>query len=142
MYLRVSVFPSPTSPQSQDLDAKFVILCWRDYALAKDLTFAREVFEAVCAALDHLQSRLPPISDKSEPVRPKWMALNLDKSYSVRTDGVLLKSDGGHPDNTYDIWAEEGQLVYVNGLYLTALSVSANDESAIASSWNELEAWY
>ena len=112
-------------PPLQDLDAKFVILCWRDYALAKDLSFARHIFEAVCAALAHLQSKLPSLSDSSEPAaRPKSVALNLEESYSVRTDGVLLKSDGGHPDNTYDIWAEEGQLVYVNGLYLTALSVN------------------
>ena len=64
----------------RDLNSKYVLMIWRDYALtgAKDEAFLRESWPAVKQAMEHL------------------------KQYDTDGDGLI--ENGGFPDQTYDDW--------------------------------------
>jgi non-lysosomal glucosylceramidase len=64
----------------RDLNSKYVLMIWRDYALtgATDEAFLRESWPAVKQAMEHL------------------------KQYDTNGDGLI--ENGGFPDQTYDDW--------------------------------------
>ena len=85
----------------RDLNSKYVLMIWRDYALtgAKDEAFLRYSWPAVQQAMEHL------------------------KQYDTDGDGLI--ENGGFPDQTYDDWIATGESAYTGGLYLAALKATA-----------------
>lgn len=85
----------------RDLNSKYVLMVWRDYALtgARDEAFLRYNWAAVKQAMEHL------------------------KQYDTDGDGLI--ENGGFPDQTYDDWIATGESAYTGGLYLAALRATA-----------------
>jgi non-lysosomal glucosylceramidase len=85
----------------RDLNSKYVLMIWRDYALtgAKDEAFLRDSWPAVQQAMEHL------------------------KQYDTDGDGLI--ENGGFPDQTYDDWTATGESAYTGSLYLAALKATA-----------------
>jgi non-lysosomal glucosylceramidase len=85
----------------RDLNSKYVLMIWRDYALtgAKDEAFLRDSWPAVKQAMEHL------------------------KQYDTDGDGLI--ENGGFPDQTYDDWIASGESAYTGSLYLAALKATA-----------------
>jgi non-lysosomal glucosylceramidase len=85
----------------RDLNSKYVLMVWRDYALtgAKDEEFLRTSWPAVKMAMAHL------------------------KQYDTDGDGLI--ENGGFPDQTYDDWTATGESAYTGSLYLAALKATA-----------------
>jgi len=85
----------------RDLNSKYVLMIWRDYALtgAKGEAFLRYSWPAVQQAMEHL------------------------KQYDTDGDGLI--ENGGFPDQTYDDWTATGESAYTGSLYLAALKATA-----------------
>ncbi|KAH7662725.1 Glucosylceramidase protein [Dioscorea alata] len=83
----------------KDLNPKFVLQIYRDFAATGDISFGREVWPAVCAAIDYMEQ-----FDRDE-------------------DG-LIENDG-FPDQTYDAWTVHGISAYCGCLWLAALQAAA-----------------
>lgn len=83
----------------KDLNPKFVLQIYRDFAATGDMSFGREVWPAVCAAMDYMEQ-----FDRDE-------------------DG-LIENDG-FPDQTYDAWTVHGISAYCGCLWLAALQAAA-----------------
>jgi non-lysosomal glucosylceramidase len=85
----------------RDLNSKYVLMVWRDYALtgANDEAFLRYSWSAVKQAMEHL------------------------KQYDTDGDGLI--ENGGFPDQTYDDWIADGESAYSGGLYIAALKATA-----------------
>jgi non-lysosomal glucosylceramidase len=85
----------------RDLNSKYVLMVWRDYALtgANDKAFLRYSWSAVKQAMEHL------------------------KQYDTNGDGLI--ENGGFPDQTYDDWIATGESSYSGGLYIAALKATA-----------------
>jgi non-lysosomal glucosylceramidase len=103
----------------RDLNSKYVLMIWRDYALtgAKDAAFLRYSWPAVKQAMEHL------------------------KQYDTDGDGLI--ENGGFPDQTYDDWTATGESAYSGSLYLAALKATARiaekmGDPATASSYSAL----
>ena len=81
----------------KDLNTKFVLLVWRDYALTgkQDTKFLQDSYASVKQAMSYMRQ--------------------FDK------DGDGLIENGGFPDQTYDVWITRGASAYSGGLYLAAL---------------------
>jgi len=86
----------------RDLNSKYVLMIWRDYALTggTDDAFLRDSWPAVKQAMEHL------------------------KQYDTDGDGLI--ENGGFPDQTYDDWIASGESAYTGSLYLAALKATAN----------------
>jgi non-lysosomal glucosylceramidase len=104
----------------RDLNSKYVLMVWRDYALtgAKDDAFLRSSWSAVKMAMEHL------------------------KQYDTDGDGLI--ENGGFPDQTYDEWVATGESAYSGSLYLAALKATARmaeklGEPATADAYDALE---
>ena len=104
----------------RDLNSKYVLMIWRDYALtgANDDAFLRESWSAVKQAMEHL------------------------KQYDTDGDGLI--ENGGFPDQTYDDWTASGESAYTGSLYLAALKATARmaeklGETATADEYDKLE---
>ncbi len=104
----------------RDLNSKYVLMIWRDYALtgASDDAFLRESWPAVKLAMEHL------------------------KQYDTNGDGLI--ENGGFPDQTYDDWTAEGESAYTGSLYLAALKATARiaekvGDAASAHDYDALE---
>uniref|UniRef100_A0A0E0EYT6 Non-lysosomal glucosylceramidase n=1 Tax=Oryza meridionalis TaxID=40149 RepID=A0A0E0EYT6_9ORYZ len=80
----------------KDLNPKFV---YRDFAATGDMSFGRDVWPAVCAAMDYMNQ--------------------FDR------DGDGLIENDGFPDQTYDAWTVHGISAYCGGLWLAALQAAA-----------------
>ena len=83
----------------KDLNPKFVLMVYRDYALTggKDEKFLRDTWPAVKEAMAYLQ----------------------------QFDGDSgIPENGGYPDQTYDEWVVSGVSAYTGGLWLAALRAS------------------
>uniref|UniRef100_A0A0D9XKI8 Non-lysosomal glucosylceramidase n=1 Tax=Leersia perrieri TaxID=77586 RepID=A0A0D9XKI8_9ORYZ len=80
----------------KDLNPKFV---YRDFAATGDMSFGRDVWSAVCAAMDYMDQ--------------------FDR------DGDGLIENDGFPDQTYDAWTVHGISAYCGGLWLAALQAAA-----------------
>jgi non-lysosomal glucosylceramidase len=103
----------------RDLNSKYVLMIWRDYALtgAKDAAFLRYSWPAVKQAMEHL------------------------KQYDTDGDGLI--ENGGFPDQTYDDWTATGESAYSGSLYLAALKATEKiagkmGDSATASTYAAL----
>lgn len=103
----------------RDLNSKYVLMVWRDYALSggKDTAFLQYTWKAVKQAMEHLRQ--------------------------YDTDGDGLIKNGGFPDQTYDNWVARGESSYSGGLYLGALRATAEmarklNDPATAASYDAL----
>ncbi|XP_006661858.2 non-lysosomal glucosylceramidase-like isoform X1 [Oryza brachyantha] len=83
----------------KDLNPKFVLQVYRDFAATGDMSFGRDVWPAVCAAMDYMDQ--------------------FDR------DGDGLIENDGFPDQTYDAWTVHGISAYCGGLWLAALQAAA-----------------
>jgi len=83
----------------KDLNPKFVLQIYRDFAATGDMQFGRDVWPAVCAAMDYMDQ--------------------FDRDH----DG-LIENDG-FPDQTYDAWTVHGISAYCGCLWLGALQAAA-----------------
>lgn len=83
----------------KDLNPKFVLQVYRDFAATGDLSFGAEVWPSVCAAMEYM--------DRFD-----------------RDNDCLIENDG-FPDQTYDTWTVHGVSAYCGGLWLAALQAAA-----------------
>ncbi|ERN18870.1 non-lysosomal glucosylceramidase isoform X1 [Amborella trichopoda] len=83
----------------KDLNPKFVLQVYRDLAATGDMAFARDVWPAVCAAMEYMEQ--------------------FDR------DGDGLIENDGFPDQTYDTWTVHGVSAYCGCLWLAALQAAA-----------------
>ncbi|XP_078173387.1 uncharacterized protein LOC144567189 isoform X2 [Carex rostrata] len=83
----------------KDLNPKFVLQVYRDFAATGDLSFGRAVWPAVCAAIDYM--------------------MQFDR------DGDGLIENDGFPDQTYDAWTVHGVSAYCGCLWLASLEAAA-----------------
>ncbi|KAG6521629.1 hypothetical protein ZIOFF_018754 [Zingiber officinale] len=83
----------------KDLNSKFVLQVYRDFAATGDMSFGKDVWPAVCAAIDYMDQ--------------------FDR------DGDGLIENDGFPDQTYDAWTVHGISAYCGCLWLAALEAGA-----------------
>ncbi|KAJ9555494.1 hypothetical protein OSB04_010108 [Centaurea solstitialis] len=83
----------------KDLNPKFVIQVYRDFAATEDLSFGAEVWPDVCAAMAYMDQ------------------------FDRDNDGLIEKD--GFPDQTYDAWTVHGVSTYCGCLWLAALQATA-----------------
>eukprot|EP00262_Sarcandra_glabra_P004792 TRINITY_DN16038_c0_g2_i2.p1 TRINITY_DN16038_c0_g2~~TRINITY_DN16038_c0_g2_i2.p1 ORF type:complete len:855 (-),score=154.47 TRINITY_DN16038_c0_g2_i2:324-2852(-) len=83
----------------KDLNPKFVLQVYRDFAATGDMSFGLEVWPAVRAAMEYM--------DKFD------------------RDGDGLIENDGFPDQTYDAWTVHGISAYCGCLWLAALQAAA-----------------
>ncbi|XP_052189296.1 uncharacterized protein LOC127799362 [Diospyros lotus] len=83
----------------KDLNPKFVLQVYRDFAATGDLSFGADVWPSVCAAINYMDQ------------------------FDRDNDG-LIENDG-FPDQTYDTWTVHGISAYCGGLWLAALQAAA-----------------
>ncbi|KAJ3678496.1 hypothetical protein LUZ60_002299 [Juncus effusus] len=83
----------------KDLNPKFVLQVYRDFAATNDTKFARDCWPGVVSAMEYM--------DRFD-----------------RDDDGLIENDG-FPDQTYDAWTVRGVSAYSGGLWLAALQATA-----------------
>ncbi|XP_061337487.1 uncharacterized protein LOC133284485 isoform X2 [Gastrolobium bilobum] len=83
----------------KDLNPKFVLQVYRDFAATNDLQFGVDVWPAVRAAMEYMDQ--------------------FDR------DGDSLIENDGFPDQTYDTWTVHGVSAYCGCLWLAALQAAA-----------------
>lgn len=83
----------------KDLNPKFVLQVYRDFAATGDIAFGREVWPSVCCAMEYMEQ-------------------------FDRDDDGLIENDG-FPDQTYDAWTVHGVSAYCGILWLSALQAAA-----------------
>lgn len=83
----------------KDLNPKFVLQVYRDFAATGDLSFGAEVWPSVRAAMEYM--------DQFD-----------------RDNDCLIENDG-FPDQTYDTSTVHGVSAYCGGLWLAALQAAA-----------------
>jgi non-lysosomal glucosylceramidase len=96
-FFKVNQFSWQNTNGWKDLNPKFVLMVYRDYALTgrTDTKFLRDTWPAVQLALDYLRQ--------------------FDR------DGDGIPENDGFPDQTYDDWVVSGTSAYCGGLWLAAL---------------------
>ncbi|KZV34855.1 non-lysosomal glucosylceramidase [Dorcoceras hygrometricum] len=83
----------------KDLNPKFILQVYRDFAATGDFSFGADVWPAVCAAVEYMDQ------------------------FDRDRDG-LIENDG-FPDQTYDTWTVHGISAYCGALWLAALQAAA-----------------
>nr|XP_043634451.1 non-lysosomal glucosylceramidase-like [Erigeron canadensis] len=83
----------------KDLNPKFVLQVYRDFAATGNLSFGIEVWPAVCAAMEYMDQ------------------FDRDRDCLIENDGF--------PDQTYDTWTVHGISAYCGCLWLAALQATA-----------------
>ncbi|KAJ4955498.1 hypothetical protein NE237_012281 [Protea cynaroides] len=83
----------------KDLNPKFVLQVYRDFAATGNMSFGVDVWPAVCAAMEYMEQ--------------------FDK------DGDGLIENDRFPDQTYDTWTVHGISAYCGCLWLAALQATA-----------------
>ncbi|XP_041000038.1 non-lysosomal glucosylceramidase-like isoform X2 [Juglans microcarpa x Juglans regia] len=83
----------------KDLNPKFVLQVYRDFAATRDMSFGVGVWPAVRAAMEYMEQ-------------------------FDRDDDGLIENDG-FPDQTYDTWTVHGVSAYCGCLWLAALQAAA-----------------
>ncbi|MQM17314.1 hypothetical protein Taro_050281 [Colocasia esculenta] len=83
----------------KDLNPKFVLQVYRDFAATGDMSFGRQVWPAVKAAMEFMEQ--------------------FDR------DGDGLIENDGFPDQTYDTWTVHGISAYCGCLWLASLQAAA-----------------
>jgi len=103
-FMQVNQFSWQNTSDWKDLNSKFVLMVYRDYALTgkKDIKFLKDTWPAVQEALEFL------------------------RKYDRNGDGI--PENDGFPDQTYDVWVVRGESAYCGGLWVAA--VRATEEIA------------
>ncbi|KDP39388.1 hypothetical protein JCGZ_01145 [Jatropha curcas] len=83
----------------KDLNPKFVLQVYRDFAATQDMSFGVDVWPAVRTAMEYMEQ-------------------------FDRDDDALIENDG-FPDQTYDTWTVHGISAYCGCLWLAALQAAA-----------------
>jgi len=83
----------------KDLNPKFVLQVYRDFAATRDMSFGVDVWPAVRAAMEYMEQ------------------------FDSDNDG-LIENDG-FPDQTYDTWTVHGVSAYCGCLWVAALQAAA-----------------
>ncbi|XP_057959180.1 uncharacterized protein LOC131151781 [Malania oleifera] len=83
----------------KDLNPKFVLQVYRDFAATRDMSFGADVWPAVCAAINYMEQ-------------------------FDRDNDCLIENDG-FPDQTYDTWTVHGISAYCGCLWVAALQAAA-----------------
>ncbi|PWA89841.1 hypothetical protein CTI12_AA107380 [Artemisia annua] len=83
----------------KDLNPKFVLQVYRDFAATGDLSFGTDTWPAVCAAMEYMDQ------------------FDRDRDSLIENDGF--------PDQTYDAWTVHGISAYCGCLWLAALQATA-----------------
>ncbi|VAH05374.1 unnamed protein product [Triticum turgidum subsp. durum] len=83
----------------KDLNPKFVLQVYRDFAATDDMSFGKDVWPAVCTAMEYIEQ--------------------FDR------DGDCMIENDGFPDQTYDAWTVLGVSAYCGCLWLAALQAAA-----------------
>ncbi|XP_073056682.1 uncharacterized protein [Primulina eburnea] len=83
----------------KDLNPKFILQVYRDFAATGDFSFGADVWPAVCAAVEYMDQ------------------------FDRDRDG-LIENDG-FPDQTYDTWTVHGISAYCGSLWLASLQAAA-----------------
>ncbi|CAK9141461.1 unnamed protein product [Ilex paraguariensis] len=83
----------------KDLNPKFVLQVYRDFAATGDFSFGADVWPSVCAAIEYMEQ-------------------------FDRDNDCLIENDG-FPDQTYDTWTVHGISAYCGCLWLAALQAAA-----------------
>ncbi|KAJ9182412.1 hypothetical protein P3X46_006410 [Hevea brasiliensis] len=83
----------------KDLNPKFVLQVYRDFAATQDMSFGVDVWPAVRTAMEYMEQ-------------------------FDRDDDALIENDG-FPDQTYDTWTVHGVSAYCGCLWLAALQAAA-----------------
>ncbi|HUO59792.1 MAG TPA: non-lysosomal glucosylceramidase [Candidatus Acidoferrales bacterium] len=96
-FVAINQFSWQNTNRWKDLNSKFVLMVYRDYALTgkKDVAFLEQTWPAVQQALQYLEQ--------------------------FDTDHSGLPKNEAYPDQTYDEWTVKGNSAYCGGLYLAAL---------------------
>jgi non-lysosomal glucosylceramidase len=91
----------------RDLNTKFVLLVWRDYALTRkqDKKFLQDSYDSVKQSMVYM------------------------RQFDKDNDGLI--ENGGFPDQTYDVWITRGVSAYSGGLYLAALRATEEIARAV-----------
>ncbi|GLJ21298.1 hypothetical protein SUGI_0391310 [Cryptomeria japonica] len=98
-WLEINAYNIHDTSQWKDLNSKFVLQVYRDLVATNDLSFGKDVWPAVCAAMEYMQK--------------------FDR------DGDGLIENDGFPDQTYDTWTVHGVSAYCGGLWISALQAAA-----------------
>ncbi|TVU39518.1 hypothetical protein EJB05_12941 [Eragrostis curvula] len=83
----------------KDLNPKFVLQIYRDFAATGDMSFGKDVWPAVCTAMEYMEQ--------------------------FDHDGDDMIENDGFPDQTYDAWTVQGVSAYCGCLWLAALQAAA-----------------
>uniref|UniRef100_A0A0D9WYB8 Non-lysosomal glucosylceramidase n=1 Tax=Leersia perrieri TaxID=77586 RepID=A0A0D9WYB8_9ORYZ len=83
----------------KDLNPKFVLQVYRDFAATCDMSFGKDVWPAVCTAMEYMEQ------------------------FDHDGDGMI--ENDGFPDQTYDAWTVRGVSAYCGCLWLAALQAAA-----------------
>ncbi|XP_039794107.1 non-lysosomal glucosylceramidase-like isoform X4 [Panicum virgatum] len=83
----------------KDLNPKFVLQIYRDFAATGDMSFGKDVWPAVCTAMEYMEQ------------------------FDHDGDGMI--ENDGFPDQTYDAWTVRGVSAYCGCLWLAALQAAA-----------------
>ncbi|XP_015695224.1 non-lysosomal glucosylceramidase-like isoform X2 [Oryza brachyantha] len=83
----------------KDLNPKFVLQVYRDFAATGDMSFGKDVWPAVCTAMEYMEQ------------------------FDHDGDGMI--ENDGFPDQTYDAWTVRGVSAYCGCLWLAALQAAA-----------------
>ncbi|PKU72532.1 hypothetical protein MA16_Dca008588 [Dendrobium catenatum] len=97
-WLEMNAYNIHDTSKWKDLNPKFVLQVYRDFAATGDMAFGREVWPAVCAAMDYMNQ--------------------FDR------DGDGLIENDGFPDQTYDAWTVHGISAYCGCLWLASLQAA------------------
>lgn len=98
-WLEMNAYNIHDTSRWKDLNPKFVLQVYRDFAATGDMAFGREVWPAVRAAMDYMDQ--------------------FDR------DGDSLIENDGFPDQTYDTWTVHGISAYCGCLWLASLQAAA-----------------
>lgn len=98
-WLEMNAYNIHDTSKWKDLNSKFVLQVYRDFAATGDMSFALEVWPAVRAAMEYMEQ-------------------------FDRDDDGLIENDG-FPDQTYDTWTVHGVSAYCGCLWLAALQAAA-----------------
>ncbi|KAL8158407.1 uncharacterized protein LOC141675231 isoform X3 [Apium graveolens] len=97
-WLEMNAYNIHDTSKWKDLNPKFVLQVYRDFAATGDLTFGADVWPAVCAAMEYMEQ--------------------FDR------DGDCLIENDGFPDQTYDTWTVHGVSAYCGCLWIAALQAT------------------
>eukprot|EP01018_Ginkgo_biloba_P009127 Gb_37177 [translate_table: standard] len=97
-WLEINAYNIHDTSRWKDLNSKFVLQVYRDLVATGDKSFGRDVWPAVCIAMEYME--------------------RFDK------DSDCLIENDGFPDQTYDTWTVHGISAYCGGLWLAALQAA------------------